>query len=72
MRAYMKSYIDEIDNYLKEEKKENIKKVIEEHLIKIQKKIGRREKILPFEKRRNFKVIQDNKILRKGLKIISK
>lgn len=36
MRAYMKEYIDKIDNYLKEEKKENVKKVIEDHLIKIQ------------------------------------
>jgi uncharacterized membrane protein YjjP (DUF1212 family) len=35
MREYMKSYIDEIDNYLKEEKKDNVKKVIEDHLIKI-------------------------------------
>ena len=49
-------------NQLKQDMKET-----EEHLIKIQKKIGRREKILPFEKRRNFKVIQDNKILRKEL-----
>ena len=36
MKAYMKSYIKEIDDYLKEGKKDNIKKVIEEHLIKIQ------------------------------------
>ena len=49
-------------NQLKQDMKET-----EEHLIKIQKKIGRREKILPFEKRRNIKVIQDNKILRKEL-----
>ena len=35
----------------------------EEHLIKLEKKIIRRQKILPFEKRRNYKIYQDNKIL---------
>ena len=28
----------------------------EEHLIKLEKKIIRRQKILPFEKRRNYKI----------------
>ncbi len=36
MKAYMKNYIKEIDDYLKEDKKENVKRVIEDHLIKIQ------------------------------------
>ena len=35
MREYMKSYIDQIDDYLKSDKHDNLKKVIDEHLIKI-------------------------------------